>query len=280
MEKSGQQILVSDFVFTDDIMEAFSDQYMDYVAHIFIHQGSVQFRQDDNIYNVLAGNCLILASGKPVRNISFSPDLKTSSIIVSNRFFKLNLPQSPYNIIGRLSMMENPVLPINLCDTEVCMDDMRRIKLRLSQRYHTFYSQIVRREVENFVFDLYDVHARHQNRIKGDVSQSSQILQRFIGLLDGGMFRTTRRVDDYAAKLFITPKYLSKACIKASRHNASYWIERYTMEQLSRELIDTDKSFTSLTDEYHFYSISHFSRYVKKVSGRTPSQLREKRRND
>ena len=39
------------------------------------------------------------------------------------------------------------------------------------------------------------------------------------------------------------------ACTKASRHNASYWIERYTMEQLSRELIDMNKSFTLLTEE-------------------------------
>ena len=51
-------------------------------------------------------------------------------------------------------MLVNPILSINLCDINRCMDDVRRIKLRLAQYYHTFYYQIVRREVQNFVFDL------------------------------------------------------------------------------------------------------------------------------
>ncbi len=109
-------------------------------------------------------------------------------------------------------------------------------------------------------------------------NQPAVILERFTDLISTGIFRRERKVDYYASRLFITPKYLSECCMKASGHNASYWIEHFIIDNLTKELIDTDKTLTLLADEYGFSSLPHLSRYVKGATGFTPTEYRGKNR--
>ena len=41
-------------------------------------------------------------------------------------------------------------------------------------------------------------------------------------------------------------------------------------------LNDTTKTLTEVSDLMHFENVSHFSRYVKKTLGKTPSAYRQK----
>jgi AraC-like DNA-binding protein len=45
---------------------------------------------------------------------------------------------------------------------------------------------------------------------------------------------------------------------------------------LVSRLNDTTKTLTEVSDLMHFENISHFSRYVKKTLGKTPSDFRQK----
>ena len=55
---------------------------------------------------------------------------------------------------------------------------------------------------------------------------------------------------------------------------ANYWINRYTVLDISRQLCDKKRSFTELSDIYGFSSPSYFSRYVQKCLGVSPSDFR------
>lgn len=83
----------------------------------------------------------------------------------------------------------------------------------------------------------------------------------------------------YAEPFFITPKNLSEACIIASGHNASYWIEQFTIQQLSPELRGTSKTLQQIADEYHFSSANYFSRYISKHIGMSPTKYREEHKH-
>ena len=100
--------------------------------------------------------------------------------------------------------------------------------------------------------------------------------QQFIDLLQQYV-RQKRTVEFYAEKLFVTPKYLSRICLQSTGHNASYWITHFTLAQIMEELTATDRTFTDISNDFNFPYLSHFTRYVKQHSGKTPSEYRIKR---
>ena len=56
---------------------------------------------------------------------------------------------------------------------------------------------------------------------------------------------------------------------------ANYWINRYTVLDISRQLQKSQKTLTDLADKYHFSSYSYFCRYVHKYLGIKPTDFRE-----
>lgn len=264
-----------DFIFTHDMTVACSEEYTDYCSHIICLKGSARFEIDDNLYNIVANDIMIKSTPKAVGNLICSDDFKIEALLVSWDYLRKNSPKSDYQITGYLSMIENPVYAVNRHDTEQIRHDFREIRIRLSQRYNNFFDDILRREVELMIFDFYDMHSRRYNiKVEGQ-SRAAEILSQFIALLQKGLYRENRRVDYYASLLFITPKYLSEACIDASGYNASYWIDYFTTDAIRHELHETGKSLQQIADEYHFSSLSYFSRYVKNHLKLYPSEYRK-----
>ena len=101
-------------------------------------------------------------------------------------------------------------------------------------------------------------------------------MRRFIDLLQQGLIRQHRTVEYYASRLNITPNYLTECCIKTSRHNASFFIEHFTAEEIARLLKREDLSITDVAYQLDFNTTNYFTRYVKRVLGMTPSQYKAK----
>ena len=271
-----KEINQNDFVFTDDFRECCRPEYSDYCLHILCLKGAARFAVGDTIFNVIGGDAIIKSSGKPVTDIYCSDDFRIKALLISWRFLQANTPQSSYNVIGALSTSQNPVMPMQEADMQRCLLNFEEIRRRLEIPYHNFFADVMRRAVETMILDFYDIHARmtHQN-IEG-VSQASRILQRFVTLLQEGLYKKERSVEYYASRLCITPKYLSEACVAVSGHNASSWIDRYTMQEIASQLNNRSKSLIDIADELNFSSPSYLSRYVKRTFGCSPSEYRKK----
>ncbi|MDE6452413.1 MAG: helix-turn-helix domain-containing protein, partial [Odoribacter sp.] len=64
--------------------------------------------------------------------------------------------------------------------------------------------------------------------------------------------------------------------------SASYWINGYASQEIVSMLKSPDMTLSEISDSMNFYSQSHFSRFVKKMLGVSPSEYRselDKRRN-
>ncbi|MBQ7461758.1 MAG: AraC family transcriptional regulator [Bacteroidaceae bacterium] len=57
---------------------------------------------------------------------------------------------------------------------------------------------------------------------------------------------------------------------------ASEWITYYATFELVSLLNDQSKTLTEVADLMNFETASHFSRYVKKLLGKSPSEYRQK----
>ena len=265
-----------DFIFTDDFRESMQYDDAQYCWYVLVIRGSAHFAVGNESYNVIAGNSIIKAVAKPFRDFVCSDDFLSKSLLISWRFLHANMPDSEYNIIGTLSMLQDPVLPMLPTDLSRCLLNFEEIRRRTQQPYHNFYAQVLRRAVETMVFDFYDIHVRHSEQKIEGVSQPMRYMQRFITLLEEGLYKRKRSVDYYASRLFITPKYLSECCQTVSGHNASYWIDRYTTDEIVRQLHNHYKTLAQIADELNFSSASYLSRYVTQKLGCSPSEYRKR----
>ena len=100
-------------------------------------------------------------------------------------------------------------------------------------------------------------------------------MNRFLFMLEEGAYRQHREVSYYADRLCVTSKYLSEVSKKVSGYAANYWINRYTILDISRQLRDKSLTFVQISDMFGFSSPAYFSRYVQQYLGVKPSDYRE-----
>ena len=263
-------------VYTEDISEAMSDRYLDCCLHLVVLEGEASFALDGVTYHVRPNDCIIKPGASPITDISTTDAFRMRGVVISNEYLRTAQPKTHYEVKGMMSMLDNPVMPMLPTDTERIVSDIEDIRRRHELPFHLFQHETVRRAVELMILDMYDIHARdHADDIR-DASQSVRILRQFISYLQTGMYRQERQVDYYASLLCITPKYLSEACIAASGHNASFWIDRFTSQEIARVLQEESSTMQDIADRFRFRSVNYFTRYVKRTLGMTPSDYRAK----
>lgn len=124
------------------------------------------------------------------------------------------------------------------------------------------------------ILDFFDFHASRDGQTEIS-SRHASIMGRFLEMLEEGSYRGHREVSYYAGRLCVTPKYLSEVSKKVSGYPANYWINRYTILDISRLLRDKSLTFAEISDMFGFSSPAYFSRYVQQYLGVKPSDYRE-----
>ena len=96
----------------------------------------------------------------------------------------------------------------------------------------------------------------------------------FVAMLERGDYRKNREVTYYASELCIAPKYLSEISKSITGNSANWWINRFTVLDISRQLRDRSLSFVDISEMFNFSSPAYFSRYVQRYLGESPSEYR------
>lgn len=251
-----------------------TEAYSDYLAHAICLAGHCSFSFNGNEFELREGDLMIVRKGKLVEKIRPSEDFEVKVIYVTAPFIELCTPQSNYGMKGSVALFLNPIMRLSDEQRFVCERDFRWIEYRLGQTGHNFYNELLRNAVQAAILDFFDFHSK----LYGECTISSQnaaIMCKFLSMLENGCYRNNREVKYYADEICVTPKYLSEVCKKVSGFAANYWINRYTILDISRLLRDKSLSFVRISDMFGFSSPAYFSRYVQNYLGVNPSEYRE-----
>ncbi len=82
-------------------------------------------------------------------------------------------------------------------------------------------------------------------------------------------------VSYYAAALNTTPQNLNAICRKSANRKASDVIREHIMSEAKRLLTYTDNTVSEIAFALHFNDASHFVKYFKRATGKTPQQFRQ-----
>ncbi len=116
--------------------------------------------------------------------------------------------------------------------------------------------------------------AKEQLKLKNLDNDQIEVIRKFNYLVDIH-YKTKRKVSDYAALLFKSPKTLSNLfSIYNQKSPQRIILDRLALEA-KRLMHFTDKQNQEIAFELGFNDPAHFSRFFKKMTQMTPSQYRE-----
>lgn len=119
-----------------------------------------------------------------------------------------------------------------------------------------------------------ETHARKElSTFSSHPSTSKDHFQHFLDLLHSTEVKH-RTVEEYAAELCISPKYLTVVCKKNSGKTANEWITEQVLEDIRYYLRQTDFSLKQVCNRLGFPNTSFFGKYVKDHFGMTPQEFR------
>jgi AraC family transcriptional activator of pobA len=261
-------------VFVDSWQELNRLRYVGRVIHILCSKGNMGFTFQDTHYNMSAGDYVILPNAALVDGFSASDDFQGILMNLSEAFTISIAIRSNYGIIGHLSLLRNPVMKLSEQDFRICETALKYLRMRMEDYKHFFREELLGSLLTAHILDLYNIHAHSHKDLQ--VSESVTLLLRnFIELLYNGEYIRNRGLEFYASHLCITPHYLSEICKKVSGKPASYWIDRFTMQEITRLLRQKELSLTEIAEQMNFSSVSYFSRYVQKRINLSPSEYRK-----
>lgn len=251
-----------------------SDYMGRYHVHILCHAGKAQFSMMEKRYVIEAGDLAIWQIGSDIYDIAFSSDLDADILLVERNFLIENNPEVAWATKGYVFIKENPVFHLDEKGRRLLQTDFDLIRQRLSE-INIFRREILGRTLQVFLFDLWNVYAEAINRQEALSNLSASIFHRFMDMVRQ-YSSSEREVSFYADKLCVSAKYLSEVVKKGSGKPASYWINGYAAQEIVSLLKKPDMTLSEISDRLNFYNPAHFTRFVRKMLGVSPSEYRRK----
>ncbi|MBQ4394021.1 MAG: AraC family transcriptional regulator [Paludibacteraceae bacterium] len=269
MEYNSENILIA-----DSLEEVASAERAGYVAHAFCTAGSCEIVYNDTPMSFRKGDIMIVLFGNMVTAVRPASDFRVRVIYISVSYMETCTPHTSYGITGGLSLYRQPIMCLNEEEQHLCESDFDAIIRRMESPLTYFHGDMMMAVTQTLFIDLYEFHARQNG--EPDISAlTASIMRKFINLLEQGEYYKSREVTYYAGKLCITPKYLSEVTRRVSGFSANAWIDRFTCIKIVQLLKDKSLSLTDITYDLGFSSPSHFTRYVQKNLGVSPTTFRE-----
>ena len=268
MELEANSIIIDDRL--DRMLEP---ELASHFTHTYCEAGQCEVTFNGQTFTLGEGGCMIIIANRLVSRVVPSADFKVKVIYVEESFLQACTPHSNYGTRGGLSLYINPIMRLTEAEREICRRGFENVFYRMEHPHRFFHGDEMMAALQQLFIDFYECHAR----IEGDAdisTQMAQVMNNFIGMLERGDYRKNREVGYYADLLCVTPKYLSEVCKKVSGFSANFWIDRFAVIELTRLLRDKSLSLTDISDLFGFTSQSHFSRYVQKNLGTSPSTFR------
>ena len=243
-------------------------------VHILVREGEMQFSDGKQTYVSQKDNLVIWQMSNTIQEVTYSDDFEADFMIASGEFLSRFNPEMVWASKGFVFIRINPSFHLHEESLRLMNDDFALFRQRLGMPESPFKEEVLGRVMQIFLYDLWTVYSSEMSQMETS-DNAARIFMRFLSLVQRDC-RQQRDVAYYADKLCITPKYLSQVSRSVTGLPASEWITYYATFELVTLLNDQSKTLTEIAYTMNFETASHFSRYTRKLLGKSPSEYRQK----
>ncbi len=246
-----------------------------YHTHILCNRGSINFVFNNKQYTAKAGEFVFWFADSQLTDVTFSKNFKAHVLFIERDFLDNNIPDQNWSIDVILHSKANPILHLyDKNDKVKVVSNFSLLHNKFLEKRHLFYDEILKLQMQLFLFDMWHIFANEYERRKRTV-ESGSLYEQFMHLVNEHCMQE-REVQFYANQLHITAKHLNYVCKQNTDVPASEWIQRYAKERIILLLKNKHLNIAEIADRMEFSSRSFFTRYVKKLVGVTPTEFRNR----
>ena len=246
-------------------------------------EGRAQFEYDGTLIQIKKNDLFLYVVRSVACNFMTSSDFKCRQIwFTRSELWNIDIYKS-ISISPLSQLKSHPV--VHLTDDEVQLLDtyFRLLCDRMKAAPFDLAPEIVRSLFGTMLLEFISIMRRNAEQVieqdqQGGINSSlhkRQIVDNFIKLVEMSDGRI-RRVDDFAAQLNVTPKYLSTILKEVMNRRPSTYILHYTMKAIAHRLRFTDMTMQEIANDLKFPNPSFFGKYCKEHLGMTPLEYRIK----
>lgn len=236
--------------------------------------GRATININDRIYNVEAGDYVFCHPNMMLGNSMFSADFQFKGIVLTQQFVKQfeTYLTDGWNVL--LTMDSQCVVKMTEKEIKVFLGYWELFKEKLADGGPLHHKkEIISCLLMAMIYEMRDTTERFVNAEKVPLTSSGNLYKRFMEMV-AQSFPKQREVGYYAAKLCVTPKYLSAVCKATSGQTASEIITKYVVKDIKFLLRKRDLTIKEAAFQLGFDNLSFFGKYVKRALGMSPKAYR------
>ena len=242
--------------------------------HLLCTAGEGSFVFNERCYHIVKNDLVVIPMSNKVKNLAAHTDLQVEWFAADYKFLQNLLPSNNYSIGGSIALNQDPVILLTDEQARHILDDFHRLRERMEDSHLQFYRELMGSLCLTMMYDIFEAHAQRE-ATDSHTDRTAYIVKQLMALLSTGISRTERDVSYYAARLNVSPKYLSATIKRVTGHSVTSYINRHTIPILKDYLNDERLSLSQIADSMNFTSLSYFSRYCTKHLGQSPSEYRQ-----
>lgn len=238
---------------------------------IICERGSMKGMLNLKRFTAEAPCLFIVLTGQILQNTGFSDDFSGLAIIMQKGFWNDFPVNNQLSFPFLQSVRDNPWIPLSNEELESIRGYFNLIRSAIRKKENPNLTETVRHLTLGFFYGYgYQFHKINENLNK---SKQDLFTERFLSLVKDN-YKNHRNVEFYAAKLCLTPKYLSKAVRINSGRTAGEWIEDHVILEAKALLKSTNKTVLQISEELNFPSQSFFGKYFRRRVFLSPKEYR------
>ncbi len=245
-------------------------------------EGRGQVDYDGKRIEIKKGDLFLYSARSLAENILASADFDCRQVWFSRSALWDMNQLGEHSLMDMVTIVQNPKVSLFDDEYKLLLDYFQLLGERMTECTSPAKREIVHMLFGAMLLEMASMFRRGyesthpaEDRSPVNALRGKQLMERFIQLLEESDGRT-RRIEDFAKSLNVTPKYLSRQIKIASGHTPSEYISMFTAKSIERRLRFTDMTMQEIADDLHFASASFFGRYAKEHFGISPLEYRKK----
>ncbi len=264
----------------NNIPESMLEAGMQFELAFYCHKGKFQAVFEGKEYKVEAGQILIYTEDRIIHEFLTSGDAEitivgyTWDIIEDTRSISMALwPMVDYVMGDAVIKLSND----HIRWLEYLLSHMKSL---CASENMLFKDELMQTWAQALLYEFIRLISNDIRSITPkDTSRSNEIVRTFFDILATRHGRM-RSVSKVAEMMNLSPKYLSRIIKKATGEKPMFHIHEYMMRAIDQELRYTDKTIKEIAFQQRFPSLAFFGKFVKQQTGMSPSDYRNKIRNE
>lgn len=239
-----------------------------------VRQGHATMDIGNDRIKISIGDTILCTPQNIIENTMMSVDFDIIGMIISPKFAEQIAIEAGLEISSLAISATHAVLHLSQEENNIFFqyyDLMAHVCLKKN-------SSMNNRELHHLLqaaaLEMFDKFKIKKTDVLSDYNAADQTFAQFLQMLHNSDL-VLHRVDEYADRLHISPKYFSFICKHVTGRTASDIINENIVNHARILLRDHKNSIKMVADKLNFVNQSHFGTFIRRHTGMSPQKLRE-----